>query len=104
MIERLDYFGWVWELESTNEVTFSTRYDEEKIDVSLWDVCGKGEHMEKSRYLLSNLLFCWCIRNLTLESGHWLSTYVQEEYEANCSAIHDCIVRVCGSTWWYWPQ
>ena len=77
LIKHLYYFGWVWEPYSINEVTFSTKYDEAKIDVSLWANVGKGEHMKNSCNLLGNLFFCWCIRNPNLESGHWLATYGQ---------------------------
>ena len=45
LIKRLDYSGWVWEPESINGVSVANKYDEAKIDVSLWDVGVKGEHM-----------------------------------------------------------
>ena len=38
LIDRLDYFGWVWEPDSINEVTVTTKYDETNINVSLWYV------------------------------------------------------------------
>jgi hypothetical protein len=103
-IERLDCFGWVWEPESINEVTVATKDDEARIDVSIWAVVGKGERMEKSRELLRSLFCRWWLRSLTLKASHWLATYGQNEYEVNHSAIHECIVRACGSTWWDWPQ
>jgi hypothetical protein len=37
-IERLYYFGWVWEPESINEVTVATKDVESRIDVLLWAV------------------------------------------------------------------
>ena len=66
LIERLYYFGWVWEPEYINEVTVATKDDEAKIDVYLLAIGVKGKNMEKSHYLLRNLLFRWWIRNLTL--------------------------------------
>jgi hypothetical protein len=60
--------------------------------------------MENSRELLRNVFFRWWLINLTLEESHWLAAYGQDEYEVNHSAIHECIVRSCGSTWWDWPE
>ena len=57
MIECLDYFWWDWEPYSINEVTAATKYDKEKINVYLWDLDGKGEHIENSCELLIHLFF-----------------------------------------------
>ena len=59
LIKHLYYFGWVWEPEYINEVTVATKDDEAKIDVYLLAIGVTGENMEKSHYLLRNLLFRW---------------------------------------------
>jgi hypothetical protein len=47
-------------------VTVATKYDESRINVSLWGVGSKGERMEKSRKLLKNYYFVG-----GLESSLW---------------------------------
>jgi hypothetical protein len=39
-IERMVYFGWVWEPGDSGNVSTATKADEAEVDLSLWNVGG----------------------------------------------------------------
>jgi hypothetical protein len=71
-VERLAYFGWVWE-PSQAEVSTTTKYDDEKVDLSLWAVGGNDNDLERARKKIRDFLFIHWIKLLTHEALPWLS-------------------------------
>jgi hypothetical protein len=101
-IERLAYFGWVWEPRQAGEVSTATKDDIAGIDFSLWDIGGESRKMETARQTIRKLLFrCW-IRRLYLEAIKCLHTHGEGEYEVNRAAINEALTHACHSSWWEW--
>jgi hypothetical protein len=101
-IERLAYFGWVWEPRQEVEVSTATKDDIAGIDLSLWVIGGESLKMETARQTIRKLLFrCW-MRRLYLEAIKWLHTHGEGEYEVNRAAIYEALTRAFHSSWWEW--
>jgi hypothetical protein len=101
-IERLAYFGWVWEPRQAGEVSTATKDDIAGIDFSLWDIGGESPKMETARQTIRKFLFsCW-MRRFYLEAIKWLHTHGEGEYEVNRAAIYEAPTRAFHSSWWEW--
>ena len=55
-LERMVYFGWVWEPGDSGNVSTATKADEAEVDLSLWNVGGDGPGMEAARATLRGWL------------------------------------------------
>jgi hypothetical protein len=51
-VERLAFFGWVWEPGQTANVSMATKADKAQVDLSLWAVGGMDPEMEQHRNVL----------------------------------------------------
>lgn len=104
-LERLAYFGWVWEPGDAAAVTVAARADGSGVDLSLWAVGGAAPHMEQARQTLRAWLHRTWMRRLYLEATRWLSTpEAAPEFVHNRAAIMDCLERALWSSWWEWTD
>jgi hypothetical protein len=103
-LERMAYFGWVWEPEDADTVV-ATRSDDAEVDLSLWAVGGDGDGMERHRENLRKFLFKYFLRRTCREAREWLhSADAKDEFEINREAVRDCVQRLANSTWWDWAD
>jgi hypothetical protein len=103
-LERMAYFGWVWEAEDADTVV-ATRSDDAEVDLSLWSVGGEEEGMERHRESLRKFLFKYYLRRTCREAREWLrSDEAKAELSANREEIRDCVQRLANSTWWDWAD
>jgi hypothetical protein len=51
-VERLAFFGWVWEPGQTGNVSAATKAVKAQVDLSLWAVRGMDPEMEQHRNFL----------------------------------------------------
>jgi hypothetical protein len=109
-IERMAYFGWVWEPGDAVNVSTATKADEADVNLSLWNVGGDGPGMEHARSVLRTWLHSRWRRRLTTEASSWLRKhhddvdFDEQEWQRNRVAVADCISRAANSTWWEWAD
>jgi hypothetical protein len=101
-IERLSYFGWVWEPHQAANVSVPTKADKAELDLSLWAVGGDNVQMKEHRAAIFKLLFrCW-MRRLYLEAVNWLNTKGLSNNEMNRAALNDALTHALNASWWEW--
>ena len=104
-IERLTYFGWVWEPHDSVTVTEAKRADGSAVDLSLWAVGGSGPGMEAARTVLRAWLHRVWFRRTYLAALRWLrSSAAASAFDRNCRALADALERLAWSTWWTWDD
>jgi hypothetical protein len=55
-VERLAYFGWVWEPGNVINVSMATKADDAEVNLALWNVGGDGPGVEHACSTLWNWL------------------------------------------------
>jgi hypothetical protein len=108
VMERMAYFGWVWEPGDSLNVSTATKADEAEVDLSLWNVGRDGPGMEAARAVIRNWLHSKWRRSITAEAAQWIRAQGvvggNEQLSRNRDAIVDCITRAANSTWWDWSD
>jgi hypothetical protein len=105
-LERLLYFGWIWNSADYADISVACRGDDAEVNLKLWAVGGDNPDAEKARSCLRNFLWQrWCF-NVCREARIWLRERNQEDcdFEKNRIAIRDCVERCVGSDWWNWDN
>ena len=107
-IERLVYFGWVWEPGDSVNVSTATKADDAEVNLGLWNVGGDGPGMERARSILRDWLHSRWRRATTRDAVRWLHNQGvvdgHEQWQRNRDAIADCVTRAANSTWWEWSD
>jgi hypothetical protein len=107
-LERMAYFGWVWEPGDSVNVSTATKSDDAEVDLSLWNVGGDGPGLESARAVLRTWLHSRWRRSLTAEACGWLRNVGgangKESFARNREVLADCITRAANSTWWEWSD
>jgi hypothetical protein len=99
-VERLTFFGWVWEPGQTANVSVATNADKAQVDLSLWAVGVMDPEKEQHRNVLRTFfLRCWR-RRLYLEVMHWLKTAGRVTYSQNVEPLRDALERAMQANWW----
>jgi hypothetical protein len=90
-VERLTFFGWIWEPGQTANVSVATKADKAQVDLSLWEVRVMDPKMEQhEKFLQTFFLRCWR-RHLYLEAMHWLKTAGRVTYSQNVEPLRDAL-------------
>ena len=106
-LERMVYFGWVWEPQDVADkgVTVATKSDDAEVDLKLWAVGGDGAELEQARAVLRVFLLRRWSRSLCREACRWLRGRDSlPSYQVDREAIVDCVTRCSNSTWWDWAD
>ena len=106
-LERMVYFGWVWEPQDTtdNNVTVATKSDDAEVDLTLWAVGGEGEELERARAVLRVFLLRVWKRTLCKEALRCLRGQVAtDHYLRDRDGVVDCLTRCSNSSWWDWAD
>jgi hypothetical protein len=107
-VERLAYFGWVWEPGDALNVSTATKANDAEANLALWNVGGDGPGMEHARSTLRNWLHLRWWRAMTSEATCWLRNQGvadgHEQWQCSRDAIADCITWAANSTWWDWSD
>jgi hypothetical protein len=104
-LERLAYFGWIWDYTDSVKVTVARKADGASFDTAIWAVGGNAAGMEAAREALRDGLHVLWRRNLRKEGLAWLAKNACDdpaEDEANRLSMVDCITRLTNSDWWTW--
>jgi hypothetical protein len=102
-VDRLAYFGWVWEPSQT-EVSTATKDNDAQVDLSLWAVGGNGNDFERACKKIRHFLFIHWTKLLTHEALTWLSLQDSKTRDKDQVNIRECITRATNSKWWEWKD
>jgi hypothetical protein len=108
-VERLAYFGWIWEPGNAVNVSTAIKANEAEVNLALWNVGGDGPGMEHACSTLGNWLHSRWRRAMTLEASCWLRNQEgvavgHEQWQRNRDAIADYITHVANLMWWDWSD
>ena len=98
-IERLTFFGWVWEPYHSLRVTGASKDDKSGIYLRLWAFGGDTIEMEIARFAISKFLLQCRRRRFYLEYIRWLKNQDRIEYDINVADLYDDLMRVMHSSW-----
>jgi hypothetical protein len=100
-VERLAYFGWVWE---PSQVSTATKDDDAKVYMSIWEVDSNNIDLERARKKIRDFLFIQWINFLTHEALTWFSLQGSKTRDKDQVDIRECITRAANSNWWEWKD
>jgi hypothetical protein len=102
-LERLAYFGWIWDHTDSIKVTVAKKADGASFNTAIWAVGGDAAGLEKAREAIREGLHVKWHRNLRKEGVTWLAKHAYgdpSQDEANRLAMVDCLTRLTNSDWW----